>query len=159
MFFRPHFLFKINFLTRNLKVLNSKITKFIVATLLFSSVGFIIWQCSIPRSPVRETVEEFIWKSKYWIGKAQMYFKNTKKQEEYTGPSEISFKDHTNKTVFIQKNNLSYSKPNQRFSCDGRQYCSEMNSCAEARYFLRNCPNTKMDGDNDGKPCEDRCGH
>lgn len=84
-------------------MLNSKITKFIVATLLFSSVGFIIWQCSIPHSPVRETVEEFIWKSKYWIGKAQMYFKNTQKQEEYTGPSEISFKDHTNKTVFIQK--------------------------------------------------------
>ncbi|MGN0857816.1 MAG: excalibur calcium-binding domain-containing protein, partial [Stenotrophomonas sp.] len=26
--------------------------------------------------------------------------------------------------------------------------------CEEARYFLRHCPNTKMDGDGDGVPCE-----
>ncbi len=42
----------------------------------------------------------------------------------------------------------------QRFHCDGRQYCSQMHSCAEATYFLRNCPNTKMDGNHDGVPCE-----
>lgn len=42
----------------------------------------------------------------------------------------------------------------QRFSCDGRQHCSQMRSCEEARYFLRHCPNTKMDGDGDGVPCE-----
>ncbi|WP_301003560.1 excalibur calcium-binding domain-containing protein [Arsukibacterium sp.] len=29
-----------------------------------------------------------------------------------------------------------------------------MNSRAEAEYFLRNCPDTKMDGDGDGIPCE-----
>lgn len=40
------------------------------------------------------------------------------------------------------------------FSCDGRRYCSEMHSCAEATYFLRNCPDTRMDGDHDGIPCE-----
>ena len=40
------------------------------------------------------------------------------------------------------------------FSCDGRTYCSEMRSCDEAKYFLAHCPNTKMDGDNDGIPCE-----
>ncbi|NDY73491.1 DNA-binding protein [Desulfobacter hydrogenophilus] len=43
---------------------------------------------------------------------------------------------------------------NQQFRCDGRTRCSQMTSCAEATYFLRNCPNTKMDGDNDGIPCE-----
>ncbi|MBU2926006.1 excalibur calcium-binding domain-containing protein [Colwellia sp. 4_MG-2023] len=41
-----------------------------------------------------------------------------------------------------------------QFSCDGRQYCSQMNSRAEAEFFTRYCPNTKMDGDNDGIPCE-----
>jgi hypothetical protein len=45
-----------------------------------------------------------------------------------------------------------------KFHCDGRQYCSQMTSCAEAMYFLQNCPNVKMDGDNggrgDGIPCE-----
>ena len=40
------------------------------------------------------------------------------------------------------------------FSCDGRQYCSQMKSCAEAKYFLANCPGAKMDGDKNGIPCE-----
>lgn len=40
------------------------------------------------------------------------------------------------------------------FQCDGRTHCSEMRSCAEATYFLRNCPGVKMDGNNDGIPCE-----
>jgi cold shock CspA family protein len=42
----------------------------------------------------------------------------------------------------------------QHFRCDGRTSCSQMTSCAEARYFLQHCPGTKMDGDGDGKPCE-----
>ncbi|UCV29741.1 cold shock domain-containing protein [Ferribacterium limneticum] len=41
-----------------------------------------------------------------------------------------------------------------RFRCDGRRFCSDMTSCEEATYFLRNCPNTEMDGDGDGIPCE-----
>ncbi|GAA4412527.1 hypothetical protein GCM10023089_29360 [Quisquiliibacterium transsilvanicum] len=46
-----------------------------------------------------------------------------------------------------------------RFSCDGRTYCSQMTSCAEATYFLKNCPGTKMDGNRDGVPCEQQwCG-
>lgn len=40
------------------------------------------------------------------------------------------------------------------FRCDGRLYCSDMRSCAEAKYFLANCPGVKMDGDGDGVPCE-----
>lgn len=49
------------------------------------------------------------------------------------------------------------SKPSPaaaNFACDGRKYCSQMTSCAEATYFLRNCPGVKMDGNNDGVPCE-----
>jgi hypothetical protein len=38
--------------------------------------------------------------------------------------------------------------------CDGRTMCSQMTSCAEATYFIQHCPNTKMDGNNDGVPCE-----
>lgn len=44
--------------------------------------------------------------------------------------------------------------PEVQYVCDGRQYCSQMRSCAEAKFFLKNCPNTKMDGDHDGIPCE-----
>ena len=40
------------------------------------------------------------------------------------------------------------------FRCDGRTHCSQMRSCDEATYFLRNCPGTQMDGDHDGVPCE-----
>ncbi len=40
------------------------------------------------------------------------------------------------------------------YKCDGRIYCSQMTSCEEATYFLRNCPGVKMDGNNDGVPCE-----
>jgi hypothetical protein len=40
------------------------------------------------------------------------------------------------------------------FKCDGRTRCSQMTSCAEATFFIRNCPDTKMDGDHDGVPCE-----
>ena len=51
-------------------------------------------------------------------------------------------------------------KPNNNYKCDGRQYCSQMHSCEEATFFTKNCPNTKMDGDGDGIPCEKQwCGH
>ena len=40
------------------------------------------------------------------------------------------------------------------YRCDGRTYCSQMRSCDEATWFLKNCPGTKMDGNNDGVPCE-----
>jgi len=40
------------------------------------------------------------------------------------------------------------------YRCDGRTYCSQMTSCEEATWFLKNCPGTKMDGNNDGIPCE-----
>lgn len=40
------------------------------------------------------------------------------------------------------------------FRCDGRTHCSQMTSCAEATFFLRNCLNVQMDGNHDGIPCE-----
>ena len=46
------------------------------------------------------------------------------------------------------------ASPGDSFRCDGRVHCSQMTSCAEAKYFLRNCPGTKMDGDRNGIPCE-----
>jgi len=40
------------------------------------------------------------------------------------------------------------------FSCEGKTYCSQMTSCDEAKFYLANCPNVKIDGNNDGEPCE-----
>jgi len=44
--------------------------------------------------------------------------------------------------------------PSKNSRCDGRTHCSQMTSCAEAKFFLQNCPGTKMDGEGDGIPCE-----
>ena len=47
----------------------------------------------------------------------------------------------------------------ETFKCDGRIHCSQMTSCAEAKFFLRKCPGVKMDGDGNGIPCEKQwCG-
>lgn len=50
--------------------------------------------------------------------------------------------------------NSQHPSGNESFTCDDRQHCSQMTSRAEAEFFIQNCPNTKMDGDNDGIPCE-----
>ena len=42
----------------------------------------------------------------------------------------------------------------REYRCDGRQYCSQMKDCAEATWFINHCPGTRMDGDQDGIPCE-----
>jgi micrococcal nuclease len=45
------------------------------------------------------------------------------------------------------------------YRCDQRTYCSQMTSCEEATWFLKNCPGVKMDGNRDGVPCEQQwCG-
>jgi hypothetical protein len=49
--------------------------------------------------------------------------------------------------------------PTPSFKCDGRQLCSQMSSCAEAKFFLANCPGAKMDGDRNGIPCEKQWCH
>jgi len=47
-----------------------------------------------------------------------------------------------------------------KYRCEGKEHCSQMISCEEALFYIQNCPNTKMDGDNDGIPCESQwCSH
>ena len=58
----------------------------------------------------------------------------------------------------IPATSSSVAQVSAQFKCDGRQHCSQMGSYEEAVFFLRNCPSTKMDGDNDGIPCEDQFG-
>lgn len=60
-----------------------------------------------------------------WVGKTTKAIQNVFSEEDFTG-----------------------------YSCQGKQYCNQMTSCKEARFYLKNCPNVKIDGDNDGVPCE-----
>ncbi|WPD21660.1 MAG: excalibur calcium-binding domain-containing protein [Candidatus Electrothrix scaldis] len=43
-----------------------------------------------------------------------------------------------------------------KYTCKGKTRCNEMRSCEEAKFYLKHCPGTKMDGDHDGIPCEDQ---
>ncbi|MDK4689679.1 thermonuclease family protein [Kingella negevensis] len=49
------------------------------------------------------------------------------------------------------------STANSRFSCDGRRFCKQMTSCAEARFYLTQCGVSRLDKDGDGVPCENLC--
>ena len=60
----------------------------------------------------------------------------------------------TNETMLQASSRASAPSLSQEFRCDGRTRCPQMRSCAEAKYFIQHCPNTEMDGDNDGIPCE-----
>jgi hypothetical protein len=62
--------------------------------------------------------------------------------------------DYTKPVYAESTSNTSTLNSSSNFKCDGRQHCSQMNSLEEAEFFIKNCPNTKMDGDNDGEPCE-----
>lgn len=52
-----------------------------------------------------------------------------------------------------KRENLSFA-PRVSFKCDSRKFCAQMTSCEEAKFFLSNCPGSKMDGNKDGTPCE-----
>jgi endonuclease YncB( thermonuclease family) len=45
----------------------------------------------------------------------------------------------------------------EAFKCGEKSYCSEMVSCDEAKFHLRSCGLTRIDGDGDGMPCEALC--
>lgn len=68
------------------------------------------------------------------------------------GDSATNTSNNTDMREPVQKQVIS------QFKCDGRQHCTQMRSYDEAIFFLRNCPDTKMDGDRDGIPCEQQFG-
>lgn len=67
------------------------------------------------------------------------------------GYNEYTHRTSSHTAPAVQSSHTATPSP---FHCDGRQHCSQMGSRAEAEYFLMNCPDTKMDGDHDGIPCE-----
>lgn len=69
-------------------------------------------------------------------------------------PTYVDTDSNSTSSVTLDSKPMAAVAPS--FSCDGRQHCSQMRSCAEANYFIQHCPNTKMDGDRDGIPCEDQ---
>jgi hypothetical protein len=54
--------------------------------------------------------------------------------------------------------NMQHTDETPEFNCEGKVYCSEMTSYEEAFFYLRHCPETQIDGDGDGVPCENQFG-
>ena len=51
----------------------------------------------------------------------------------------------------------SPSKPAIPSNCGAKRTCGEMHDCAEARFYLKTCGLKRLDGDQDGVPCENLC--
>lgn len=86
------------------------------------------------------------------LGAWQFYFKDSAiiESSKKTAVTEFS-NSAAMKTLAAAK---EIAKPKPTYKCDGRQYCSQMGSFEEAKYFIQHCPNTKMDNDKDGAPCK-----
>jgi hypothetical protein len=48
--------------------------------------------------------------------------------------------------------------PASGFACGAKRYCTQMTSCAEAMFHFQVCGLRRLDGDQDGVPCERVCG-
>jgi uncharacterized protein YxeA len=72
--------------------------------------------------------------------------------------ADISTSYSSKPNSYESKKKITLAKSQPQYQCDGRQHCSQMSSYEEAKYFNDNCPDTKMDGDYDGIPCERQFG-
>ena len=80
--------------------------------------------------------------------------------QKYRSHKQKSLSDISETTTdYVDSSELDTPSNSTKFKCDGRTHCSQMTSCEEATFFLNNCPDTKMDGDNDGIPCEKQWCH
>ncbi|CAA6803013.1 MAG: Unknown protein [uncultured Sulfurovum sp.] len=79
-----------------------------------------------------------------------LYKHDTTKTKVHREPSTKIIKS----TTVLPYKIKSTGKKSNSFKCDHREYCSQMTSYAEAKFFNKYCKNSKMDGDYDGIPCE-----
>lgn len=58
-----------------------------------------------------------------------------------------------------QPRQASQSRPYEpeRKYCEAKRYCRQMTSCQEAQFYLNACGVATLDGDHDGRACEDLC--
>lgn len=55
---------------------------------------------------------------------------------------------------FVQSVQGQVIKKSPKYHCDGRRFCPQMTSLEEAEFFMSACPNTQLDDNNNGIPCE-----
>ncbi|WP_373740769.1 excalibur calcium-binding domain-containing protein [Neisseria sp.] len=106
--------------------------------------------------PVACAVAVGIWFAKPYLSGITLYKKHTEEVTAEKVAKEIMKEREAWKQAVSSplEPKAHASADGNAFSCDGRQHCSQMRSLKEAEFFLQQCPNVKMDGDNDGIPCE-----
>jgi len=77
-----------------------------------------------------------------------------KDQSKIDAQLKRTFQQHHIQNYRVERTVKPQINEKNSFQCDARMHCSQMKSCEEATFFLNNCPNTKMDGNGDGIPCE-----
>lgn len=76
----------------------------------------------------------------------------------YASSEYIQVLSEKSETDMSNRNNDVLSEPeSESLQCGGKRYCSQMTSCAEARFYLNTCGLKKLDRDGDGIPCENVC--
>ena len=75
----------------------------------------------------------------------------------YSESLDIPFKEYSSskKSPFLD-DEYSHNSDGS-FSCSDEPYCNEINSCEEAEFYYHQCGLDRLDGDNDGIPCETIC--
>lgn len=53
--------------------------------------------------------------------------------------------------------NTNSTATHSSFSCEDKRYCSQMQNCQEAQFYLNACGVSRLDNDNDGIACETLC--
>ncbi len=73
--------------------------------------------------------------------------------------SGIAIKDTVKKNTYVAPPQVKTGGTTTgSLTCFGKTTCGQMASCAEAQYYLNSCGVSRLDGDNDGVPCETLCG-
>ena len=80
---------------------------------------------------------------------------------DYVGPVNlaqcVTTKKHAASTPAHYQTAAAPAASSAEYSCSTRKTCGQMTSCAEARYHLEQCGNSRLDRDHDGVPCESIC--
>jgi hypothetical protein len=48
---------------------------------------------------------------------------------------------------------LAQDRQTHALQCEGKRFCSQMHSCAEASFYVSHCPDTQLEQDERGVPC------
>jgi len=78
----------------------------------------------------------------------------------YASKEYVKVSDPTEKSEagVLNRNNEVLNEPeSESLQCGGKRYCSQMDNCAEAKFYLNTCGLKKLDRDGDGIPCENVC--